>query len=216
MSKNLKNIEIDHHTTRFIVGIIALSLASLTSFLSEVQITSISASYYEGEWPRNIFVGFLFAISAFLLSYNGKTVLEMMLSKVAAVAAMGVAMFPCKCDVHDEIIPHVHGISALVMFLILTFFCHSFFQRAIGKGHAKAKLRAGIYAGSCVVIVTSITLIGIDSVFDGSISLIVKRLVFYCEAAALIAFGVSWLTASLMLPVITNADERLTLYPVGE
>lgn len=60
-------------------------------------LTSISESYFAGDWSRNIFVGFLFAISAFLLSYNGQTRAHMVLSRVAALAGLGVAMFPCQC-----------------------------------------------------------------------------------------------------------------------
>src|SRR5258706_598202 len=104
-----KRPEIDHRTIKLIVGLIALTLANLTSFFAQSSITSISASYYEGGWSLNIFVGFLFAISAFLLAYNGQSTSEMVLSKVAGFAALGVAMFPCKCGDHPEIIPDVHG-----------------------------------------------------------------------------------------------------------
>jgi anaerobic C4-dicarboxylate transporter len=38
-----------------------------------------------------------------------------------------------------------------------------------------------------------------------------SQLVFYGEAAALVAFGVSWLTASRMLPVVTRKNERIAL-----
>src|SRR4029453_11107877 len=65
-----KQQEINHITIKLVVGIIALSLASLTSFFANSSITSISASYYEGGWSQSIFVGFLFAIAAFLLAYN--------------------------------------------------------------------------------------------------------------------------------------------------
>ena len=34
------------------------------------------------------------------------------------------------------------------------------------------------------------------------------RLAFYAERTALIAFGVSWLIASRVLPFITREDER--------
>ena len=62
-----------------------------------------------GPWPRDIFVGSLFAISAFMLAYNGLSEPEMWLAKVASVAALGVAMFPCQCvDLTREIIPRVH------------------------------------------------------------------------------------------------------------
>jgi len=122
-----KRLEIDHRTMKLIVGAIAFSLAALTSFFSAAPLDSISASYYEGDWSRNIFVGFLYAISAFLLAYNGKSVFEMRISKVAAFAAIGIAMFPCDCGGRPEIFPYVHSACAAVMFLILSIFCFIFF-----------------------------------------------------------------------------------------
>src|SRR5205814_48060 len=94
--------EIDHRTMKLIVGIIALSLASLTSFFATTAITSISASYYESGWSHVIFIGFLFAIAAFLLAYNGYTQLQMVSSKIAGVATLCIALFPCDCDRHDQ------------------------------------------------------------------------------------------------------------------
>lgn len=188
-----KRVEIDHHTIKLIIGVIALSLAGLTSYFADDPILSISASYYEDGWSRDIFVGFLFAIAAFLLAYNGKSTIEMMLSKVAALSAMGVAMFPCKCGDHPEIIPNVHGISTGVMFVILAIFCYIFFQRAYNKGHPQAKLRAAIYAFCGITLVLSILIIATDNLSGHSFSLKINRLIFYCEAAGLIAFGIAWL-----------------------
>ena len=213
MYSNPKRVEIDHHTMKLIIGVIAISLATLTSFFAVTSIQSISASYYEDGWSRDIFVGFLFAISAFLLAYNGKSTNEMVLSKMAAVAAMGVAMFPCKCGTHTEIIRYVHGTSAAVMFVILAIFCYIFFRRAYGKGHLQAKLRAIIYALCGITIVTSILIIAIDNFTGGIISSKINRLTFFCEAAALIAFGIAWLSASRILPLITSGKERLSLSP---
>ena len=110
-----KRQEIDHRTIKLVVGVIATSLAGLTSLFAQSRIASISASYYEGGWSQSIFIGFLFAIAAFLLAYNGQSRGEMVLSKVASVAALGVALFPCKCEVHTELVPYVHGVSAAVM-----------------------------------------------------------------------------------------------------
>jgi hypothetical protein len=213
MSSEPKRIEIDHHTIKLIIGLCAISLASLTSFFSDTPIQSISASYYEDGWARNIFVGFLFAISAFLFAYNGNTFFEMIYSKIAAIAALGVAMFPCKCGCHTEIIPNIHGISAAIMFLILVFFCYSFFRRARGKNTFQAKIREFIYIICGICITISILLLVIDHLFDNIISLKISRLTFYCEAAGLIAFGIAWLTASRIIPVITHSSERLSLSP---
>jgi hypothetical protein len=207
--------EIDHHTLKFIVGVIAISLANVTAFFSDSPLDSISASYHEGGWARDIFVGFLFAICAFLLAYNGASRWEMVLSKVAALAAAGVAMFPCGCDGHPEIIPMVHGISAGVMFMALAVFCAFFYARARNKaknqGPRQANWRAFIYAACGVVILASIGVLAYDYVTDKSISTSVTRLTFYGERAGLMAFGIAWLVASRAIPIITRKDERIPL-----
>jgi len=205
-----KRQEIDHRTIKLIVGVIAISLAWLTSLFATTAIASISASYYEGGWSQAIFIGFLFAIAAFLLAYNGRSRGEMVLSKIASLAGLGIGLFPCKCGSHPEILPHVHEASATVMFLILAYFCYGFFRRARGKGHAQAQMRAFIYAACGLAILLSILVLGADGISGGIITAVVPRVTFYGEATALVAFGISWLTASRVLPVITRTNERFS------
>src|SRR5262245_6501070 len=157
-----KRPEIDNHTMKLIVGVIAISLAYLTSRFAGTDLGSISASYYAGGWSRDIFVGFLYAIAAFLLAYNGESRREMILSKVAGIAALGVAMFPCECDSHEEIIPQVHAVSAAIMFVVLAFFCYKFLQRAKLKGHAQAKARVILYAFCGIAIVVAMLVLFVD------------------------------------------------------
>jgi len=204
--------EIDEHTGKLIIGLIAIFLANLTSLFSETPLQSISASYHEGGWSRDIFVGSLFAIFAFLLAYNGRSTHQMVLSKIAAFAAIGVAMFPCNCGSHAEIIPYVHGTSAAVMFLILAIFCYLFFRRAWDKGHMQARFRAYIYAICGITIAASILIISIDNFSGGIISTRISRLTFYGERAGLIAFGIAWLSASRFLPLLTRKEERFSLF----
>ena len=212
MLLNPKRREINEHTSKLVVGLIAISLASFTNFFSELPLQSISASYHEGGWARDIFVGFLFAISAFLVAYNGHSRPQMVLSKMAALAGMGVAMFPCKDGSNAEAIPYVHGASAAVMFLILAFFCYTFFRRARDKGHLQAMYRAYIYAACGIVILVFILIMVIDSVSGGMISSKITRLTFYGEKAGLIAFGIAWLSASRFLPLLTTKKERFSLF----
>lgn len=202
--------EIDHRTLKLLVGLIALSLANLTALFASKSITSISASYYEAGWSQSIFIGFLFAIAAFLLAYNGLSRAEMLLSKVAAAAALGVALFPCDCDGHAELVPHVHFSAAAVMFLVLAYFCYVFYRRARAKGHVEANRRAAIYALCGVAILASIAVLVFDTLAGGVLTARVPRLVFYCERTGLVAFGVSWLTASRILPVLTSRNERFS------
>jgi hypothetical protein len=200
--------EIDHRTMKLIVGLIALSLANLTSFFANTKITSISASYYEGGWSQAIFIGFLFAIATFLLAYNGYNLIQMVLSKIAAVAAACVALFPCDCDGHPVRVEHVHGASAAVLFIILAVFCYIFFRRAVSKGSGPAKTRALIYVVCGVIIVAVVLLLGGDYLSHGGLSSSMPRLTFYGEKIALLAFAVSWLAASHYLPAITTNEEK--------
>ena len=206
--------EIDHHTIKLLVGVIALSLAALTNYLADSPLQSISASYHEDGWSRDIFVGFLFAVSAFLLAYNGRSAVELVLSKIAAIAAVGIALFPCECDGHHEIVPHLHGLSAAVMFVILAIFCYSFFRRAKGKGHASS-----LGASDHLRRLWYLDIGGHSRYRDGSrfwTGRLARRSIGSCsygEAVALVAFGVAWLTASRILPIITSSKERLSLSP---
>ena len=134
-----------------------------------------------------------------------------MASKVAAVGALGVALFPCSCGGHSETVPHVHFASAAVMFLILAYFCYMFYKRARGKGHTEANRRAFVYAASGLAIIASISALVIDTLSDEALTAAIPRLVYYCERASLVAFGVSWLTASRIFPFLTRSDERFSL-----
>jgi hypothetical protein len=203
-------LEIDHRTMKLVVGLIALFLACFTAFFAQEQLASISASYHAGGWARDIFIGSLFAIAAFLLAYNGESRHEMLMSKVAAVAAILIALFPCACGDHDEIIPRVHAASAATMFLILAGFCYIFLRRALAKHHAPGKRRATIYALCAIAIIAAILVMALDHMLGEPLSKKIERLTYYCETTGLVAFGVSWLTASRVLPWITGKGERFS------
>ena len=205
-----KRHEIDHRTIKLVVGVIAIAIAPLTSVFASTRLESISASYYEGGWSQSIFIGFLFAIAAMLLAYNGYSKTEMILSKVAAGAGLGVALFPCKCDTHAERVPYAHAIFAAVMFLILAYFCVLFRRRAKAKAHAQANWRAMIYTACGVAIILAIVVLGVNAFANDAIRQVVPQVTLYGETVGLVAFGVAWLTASRVLPFITSADERFS------
>ena len=206
--------EIDEHTMKLIVGLIAFLLPVLTNYFSQEDLKAISASYHAGFWSRDIFVGCLFAISAFLLSYNGKPPLpgqealnifdqllisqsfQKFISKVAAFAAIGVAIFPCRCGDHIEIIPKVHGLSTFLMFMILSIFCFVFYKRAKIKSHWHAKVRAFFYVACGAGIIVCILIIGIHNSISDAETISDSRLTFWIELSALYAFGTSWFLAS--------------------
>lgn len=200
--------EIDHRTLKLVVGLIALTLPGLTYLFASAPLSSISASYCEQGWSHSIFIGFLFAIASFLLAYNGTTTLQMFLSKIACAAALGVALFPCNCG-HQSTVAWIHYSSATIMFVILAFFSYAFYCTAIAKRGMQAQVRARIYAACGIGILAAIAAMGYDALF-GTFTRLLPRFTFYGEATGLIAFGISWLTASRILPVITAEHERFS------
>jgi hypothetical protein len=205
-----KRREIDYRTMQLIVGVVAMSLPVLTSLFSSKPLSSISASYYQVGWSQSIFIGFLFTIAAFMLAYNGVSRRQMMLSKVDAIAALCIVLFPCGCNGHHQLVPHVHALAGASMFLILTYFCYAFYKSAMGKGHAHAKARAIVYAVCGLAMILTILVLTIDSLTGGHLANRIPRLTFYAETICLVAFGISWLTASRILPVLTRRDERFS------
>ena len=216
MKASFKLKEIDDHVLKLIVGLVALSLANLTAWLSHNTIGSISASYYEDGWARDFFIGFLFAISSFLFAYNGEGVAEMILSKIAALAAVGIVLFPCRCGQTPNMTTYVHFTLAAIMFAVLAGFCFIFFKRAQAKGHRQARWRSYIYAACAFTIVLVIVVLGIDNFFSGQhLGSKLPRLTLYGEWLGLVAFGISWLVASRAIPFITAPRERVSILPVS-
>jgi hypothetical protein len=201
--------EIDEYAIKFSVGAIALCLPWIELALTKGSITSISESFWstEGPWPRNVFVGLLFSISTLLLAYNGRQQLEMWLGKLACLCAVGIAMFPCGCgDPTREIIRHVHLAAAGAMFTVLGVFCVIFLRRAKAKGHVHALRRVKIYAVCCLGMIITVALFVVYALSHREV------VVLYGEALGLVSFGVSWLTASHVVPGITGRGEKTRLF----
>ncbi len=226
-------VDVDHRVLKLIVGLIALTLAPLTYLfawlqLPDVELTSISASYWYGGFPQTIFIGFLFAIAAFLLAFEGTSKLDAGLSTMAGAASVSIAVFPCTAIDKAPLTPVVtsvthastiHTAAASAMFIVLAYFCYGFYYRAIGKnvdgGNPAAKWRAWIYLVCGVLLVASMLVMALASMLPaGSGESIADRhpaLTFWGEAVGLVSFGISWLTSSKVL--VAQAGERLYLIP---
>jgi len=207
--------EFDEYTIKFTVGAIALCLPWLEVALTKRTINSISASFWyaDGVAPRTVFVGLLFAIGSLVFAYNGEDELELVLGKLAALLAIAVALFPCaECAPgisYREIIPGVHSSSAITLFAILAVFCIIFRHRAkdkIQKEPVHAPRRMWVYTVCCLGFVAAIALMVAYKVTQKEV------FVLYAETTGLSSFGISWLTASRVLPFLTSVAQRKQLF----
>ena len=200
--------EVNHRVLKLIVGLIAISLAAVAGTVTSNEIGSISESYHKGLFPRDFFVGCLFAIAALMFSYDGFSKLESLLSKLGALAAMCIAIFPCGCDGHAEWIPSAHGIAAAVLFSILAVMCGIFYRRARRQPLRNAFYRAVVYAGCTTAIVLSIVVLGLGNLIDPNLTEHFPRIVFVFEEIGLVSFGVAWFVAGHVIPALTDPGER--------
>ncbi len=86
---------------------------------------SISAYYHTP--MRDVFVGSLFAIGAFLYLYRGYSTVENIALDFAGIFAIGVAILPTsaisepKCDTFTA--PYLHGVCAILFFIAIAYVC---------------------------------------------------------------------------------------------
>jgi len=211
MAAILRGKVFDYRALRLLMGVIALSMPFVVRALAGESLSSISASYYTA--ARDAFVGMLFVVGAFLWAYNGHTPSEATASKVAALAALCVAVFPTTCsDCQVTLVSWVHYIAAVVLFSILAYFCLGPFRERTKGQPGKKGRRAKIYficgwvMVLCMVAAVLAKLVLSPELMDR------LEITFWAEATALVAFGVAWITAGKFIPPLVDESEALRLF----
>ena len=181
--------------------------------MSHKQLTSISWSYHTN--ARDFFVGLLFVIGVLMLAYNGHTAKEALASKGAALSALVVALFPTAenvCPVPPNPTLGIHGIAATLLFLILIYFCFGPFRERTKGEPGKAGIRAKLYflCGSIMAVSMLIGLIGKFTLECETVEAL--NLVYWVEAVSLAAFGIAWIVAGKIIPVIVDEQDALKLF----
>jgi hypothetical protein len=101
----------------------------------------------------------------------------MIFAKVAACAALGVALFPCGCGheipcaAYSKAVKSAHFGCAAAMFLVLAYFCVEFLRRDIGKGHTRAKIRIFVHGVCAIGILLSILILGLSALISHLVNL---------------------------------------------
>lgn len=197
----------DYRGLRLLMGLTAFCIPIIVLLWSRQWLTSISASYHTD--AQDIFVGLLFVVGSFLLAYNGHSICESIASRVAALAAFLVALFPTYCDTCSPgFESNIHYIAAAALFLILAYFCFLPFRRDIKGAGGKKRRRSRIYLACGWTMIICIAAIAVakwtlepDVVRDW-------RVVLAGEWVALWAFAVAWITSGKALTFIADENER--------
>ncbi len=208
MTTNTQSVVFDYRTLRLMIGIFAFSLPFVVWWVAQEPLPSVSASYHTN--ARDLFVGILFVVAAFLAAYNGHTNWQFWTSKVAALAAAGVALFPTSSACKGTPESTVHFIAAALLFGILAYFCLVPFYRKTRAGSVKQRRRAVVYLLCGGAMVLSMLTVFIADKALSCETMRALRITFWAEAAALWSFGIAWFVAGKAFRVIADQEEQLT------
>jgi hypothetical protein len=175
---------------------------------------SISAYYHTG--MRDAFVGTLFAIGLFLLSYRGREgTRDNLVGNLACIAAVGAALFPTAPRGEDVpkaelIIGGFHFGFATLFFAALIYFCLVLFPQPDATPPVPGKKRRNrVYRACGCGMILCILLIVVYYLFLEDVASVSRwRPVFWLEAVAIFLFGVSWFTKGHALARLRQAFAR--------
>ncbi len=194
-------------TLRKVIGILGISLpfvmylGARIFFKTGIQ-SSISSYYYTG--MRDVFVGTLFVIGFFLLSYRGYDRADDIAGDLAWYFAVGIALFPTTpggvVSGYAKIIGYFHLAFAVLFFSMLIYFSLVLFTKTNpNKPPTKRKLQRNKVYKVCGYTMSACLILMIVLFFlPESLWSLLRALkpVFWLEALAIFAFGVSWFTKS--------------------
>lgn len=194
-----------------IVGIVAFSLPFVVAIGNmafdgfELE-GSISAYYYTP--MGGVFVGALCALAVFFLSYNYRPLpkfrLDNILSTVASVVTVGVALLPTTSDAptasgDEKLVATLHLVCACILFVLLAVFSLFLFTQTGDASQTPEKGRRNqVYRVCGAVIVAAIVLVAASNIVEPPSA---WHSLFWLESIAVVAFGISWLVKGYSPPL---------------
>jgi hypothetical protein len=204
---------ISYYQLRRAVGFIGLALPFALMFgqmivkwlYPDARGTRHSMSEYFYTAMRGVFVGSLCAIGVFLGAYRGYNERKDQIAGwIACICAIGVAMVPVSPDPNytdwRQYMGLVHYAFAATLFSTLGYFCLGLFTLHKGTMTSEKRQRNVVYKVCGWTIYGCIASIAIAEVMVlnewsplRSDNIIALAPVYWLEAVAVVAFGVSWL-----------------------
>ncbi len=198
-SEKPDSLIISYLTLRKVIGFLAVSLVPVMvigSFIFDhTRYIQISVSAYYHTSMRDLLTGIICGISLFLLSYNGYTKQDSIISKLAGLFALGIAFFPTSASSDKgDIISTLHYLTSGVFFALLAYMSVFLFTKSAGNMTPEKKKRNRLYRIFGITMAVSVIGIPIDSIpaVHNLIGFLKPTIIL--ETIALVSFGISWLT----------------------
>lgn len=208
-----KEIVMSYNRVRVALGVLGLSLPFTLLFAALFDTKSLepTISDFFHTIYRDVYVGTLFAIGTFLVSYRGyrrepgEWIDDDWLATLAGAAAIGMALFPtsypgaeittmtqARLGLSATAVPHY--VCAFIFFVCLAGFCHFKFAKTRDRRRRRVYRACG-WTIVAALVATAIA-VGFRREWLGSGAPVVDqyKLIFWFEAVGACAFAISWLT----------------------
>lgn len=195
---------ISYLTLRTLIGAIGI-LLPLFLFITDsaaqktLRIEDSISDYYDNGISGDLFVGVLFVLGFFLLSYKGYERIDNQASSAGFVFALGVALFPTMSD--NKLVHVLHFVFATLLFSVFIFFSLYLFRKTKKDGtKTKQKVyRNRVYVTCGIIMIGCIACIALSQLKAFTEITDQYNLVFWLETIALVSFGFSWIVKGELL-----------------
>jgi hypothetical protein len=206
MGKKNKSLILSDKAYRRLIGILGMALPLICfaggAIFAGYPLQASISSYYHTN-VRDFFVGLMFGLSFFLVTYKGHERIDTVADIVTGLAGLSLALFPCLGkDATDPVgffqLPPavsdiVHVCSAGAFFLLLAFTATFLFTRSSHERPEGQKLKRNVLyiVCGCLMFAGLACLLMLRIFFPAALE--DTSVVFWIETLMLEAFGVSWL-----------------------
>ena len=192
-------------------------LAGLAISSTQSRPDSMSGYYYTD--MRNVFVGALCALGAFLGAYDGYDDLDRWITNIAGFCAVGVAFCPTKSTVcgpgahacpassvaqlstGQQVVGDIHVFFAVTTFVMLGLMALRFAKAE--KAEQRYRGENSVYRATGITILSCVMLAVLSNLLPSSVNAH-WPLLFIFEAVAVFSFGVSWFVKGRTMEGIRN------------
>lgn len=206
-----------------ILGLLFPFLLLLGGLLQDARIQPSISDYYHTTL-RDLFVGTLFAIGIFLISYQGhrrepgEPISDNLAATLAGIGAFGLALFPNRFSPETLNIFQfyletkagvLHFISAFLFLGSMAYFCLGKFARTLNPGRRLIYRWCGwaiIVFGLAATIASIFRVVGSP---ETKTMIETTGIIFWFEAFGIWAFGLSWLVKGRADIILLNRLRRL-------
>ena len=218
LQKKNENYEISYMTIRKAIGFLGIGLPIVLWIGMKIRGCGFmpdSISNYYFTRMGTVMTGTLCVVAMFLFAYRGKEKIDTIVSNLASVFALGIALFPNQVDFCEpncyvvlvtstSLVMNLHFISAGLFLLTLAGMSLFLFTRTNQIEIKKPKRNRNRVFRICGwTIVVCVAILGAYFAYTSLIKpgFEIKQFIFSFESIALVAFGIAWLTkAEIFFP----------------